>query len=476
MIQETKDSTDESDRERRRSIIGSLGRQDSEDKLTIYIKQEAEPSGPIQQPSIVPTASPALSRRLIPTSNSVGGVGDADSPSSRLLSRYRHSLDVNNDLLRTIEEVDKEKQGNVADEEGYDSSPAPLPAVIQCASGGGSASEREKKRYQRTMTPNTLRSKLQEKLISGFDTSELAGTIASMQIPSSPKTEILAESSSSDSVPTQQPVQSSQDTKKVATAQQTGKEVKEVIKDVKDVEDVKEIKETKDINDVKEAKECSEESEVALPPCGPRRTLRRSSRGTLGDDGPFDKIEIDSENIETPPVTRRAYGPRPFRSVRDTCEEGSARSTPSATEASQASRTKVDDDELGDGRFDRFSSIRRTRRLRKAPEGAEEDSANLEPRKSPEGVEDPEDALHAPPDVIVGMEVKKEGEVTTVEVTRRPSEERDLLSHHTGSDEKDRRLSRWKELLSSREQDSPPSNGIRKSQIDADPEVVSWRQ
>lgn len=51
--------------------------------------------------------------------------------------------------------------------------------------------------------------------------------------------------------------------------------------------------------------------------------------------------------------------------------------------------------------------MRRTRRLRKAPEGAEEDSStNLEPRKSPEGVEDPDEMSNAH-DVIVGMEVKK---------------------------------------------------------------------
>ena len=66
---------------------------------------------------------------------------------------------------------------------------------------------------------------------------------------------------------------------------------------------------------------------------------------------------------------------------------------------------KAEDDELGDGHFDRFSSVRRTRRLRKAPEGAEEDATSLEPRKSPEGVEDPEDLSQT--DVIVGMEVKK---------------------------------------------------------------------
>ena len=59
------------------------------------------------------------------------------------------------------------------------------------------------------------------------------------------------------------------------------------------------------------------DSEVELPPCGPRRPRQMSRSGALTDDGPSDKIEIDSENIETPPVTRRAYGSRPFRSNRD---------------------------------------------------------------------------------------------------------------------------------------------------------------
>lgn len=120
------------------------------------------------------------------------------------------------------------------------------------------------------------------------------------------------------------------------------------------------------------------------------------------------------------------------------------------------SSSKAEDEELlGDGRFDRHASIRRTRRLRKAPEGAEEECSNLEPRKSPEGVEDPDEADHRKSglksspskhhpngDVIVGMEVKKEGEVSTVEVTRRMSEERDLKP-----EDKDARLARWKGRL-----------------------------
>ena len=127
-------------------MIGSLGRQPSADKLTIYIKQQE------------PTES-----------------NEVESPSSmRLLSRYRSkSKDAPNDLLRTIEEVDRGSKTTV------DWSSVPVMSVPK---NNMTNSEREKKRYQRTMTPNTLRSKLQEKLINSFDTNELAGTIASIQI------------------------------------------------------------------------------------------------------------------------------------------------------------------------------------------------------------------------------------------------------------------------------------------------------
>lgn len=228
-------------------------------------------------------------------------------------------------------------------------------------------------RYVRFIqTPNTLRSKLQEKLISGFDTNELAGTIASIQI--TPSTGATSS--------TKPPLDDSSGTG---------------------------------------------DSETALPPIQPgsrkSSTVRRSSRGGGGEDGPTDKIDIDSENIETPPVTRRAYGSRPFAGGSSVTTTSTVSAPPSGTAETSSNTTKnskPEDDELGDGRFDRFSSIRRTRRLRKAPEGAEEECANLEPRKSPEGVEDPDEADHRsstsikkssssiqPGDVIVGMEVKK---------------------------------------------------------------------
>jgi len=73
----------------------------------------------------------------------------------------------------TIKEVDRGSKTTV------DRSPIPTISVPEITM---TRSEREKKRYQCTMTPNTLRSKLQMKLINSFDTNELAGTIASIQI------------------------------------------------------------------------------------------------------------------------------------------------------------------------------------------------------------------------------------------------------------------------------------------------------
>jgi len=77
-----------------------------------------------------------------------------------------------------------------------------------------------------------------------------------------------------------------------------------------------------------------------------------------------DKIDIDSDNIETPPTSRRQIvRPQPIPSkIKTVVEEESS---------------------LGDGQFDRFSAARRTRRYRKTPEDA--DSAG---RKS-EGYESP---------------------------------------------------------------------------------------
>lgn len=80
----------------------------------------------------------------------------------------------------------------------------------------------------------------------------------------------------------------------------------------------------------------------SLPPFAPRKSTRR------GDFDVIDKIEIDSDNIETPPATRKVLSYMKINSDKST------------------SRPKDDEETLGDGQFDRFSSARRTRRYRKS--------------------------------------------------------------------------------------------------------------
>jgi len=123
-----------------------------------------------------------------------------------------------------------------------------------------------------------------------------------------------------------------------------------------------------------------------LPPSMPRRLQRQ-------DEAISDKIEIDSDNIETPPTTRRKFTklrdlsssvddePRPSpdlkllemqrtspegRSDKETFERGPLlRNSQRLREIAM----RGDQDEvLGDGQFDRFSSARRTRRYKKSQE------------------------------------------------------------------------------------------------------------
>lgn len=92
-----------------------------------------------------------------------------------------------------------------------------------------------------------------------------------------------------------------------------------------------------------------------LPPCPPKKINKKSSEHEISD-----KIEIDSDNIETPPATRKILG----LNIRNNEE----RVIPPPTRCSRLSKeddTKDEEETLGDGQFDRFSSARRTRRYRK---------------------------------------------------------------------------------------------------------------
>lgn len=78
-----------------------------------------------------------------------------------------------------------------------------------------------------------------------------------------------------------------------------------------------------------------------------------------------DKIDIDSDNIETPPTSRRQIV--------------KPQSLPSKIKT-------VEEETLGDGQFDRFSAARRTRRYRKTAE--DESGRKSEGYESPKANED----------------------------------------------------------------------------------------
>lgn len=98
-----------------------------------------------------------------------------------------------------------------------------------------------------------------------------------------------------------------------------------------------------------------------LPPFAPRRKTSSDSAAAASPGEVTDKIDIDSDNIETPPTSRRQIAKAP---------------QPRAEE-------EINSAPMGDGQFDRFSAARRTRRYRKTAE----DAGDTGPRKSVDGYE-----------------------------------------------------------------------------------------
>ncbi|XP_018014866.1 uncharacterized protein LOC108671794 isoform X3 [Hyalella azteca] len=197
---------------RRSSLIHDLGHTADSDTIKLYIRH----------PSHEGKASDGLAART--------------APAASLLDQYRQAVDVSADMLRNIEKAE------------YDE-----PDVPRDITAG--EKRREKKAYQRTMTPGTLRNALQDRLRSNMDTSHLAGTLKSL--------------------------------------------------DEEAPDDLCNVNNSNIENDQVRGATVSLGRQASLP-----RHMRQLSREDEGDD----KYDIDAENIETPPVTRRADGTRSFKS------------------------------------------------------------------------------------------------------------------------------------------------------------------
>ncbi|XP_057321996.1 uncharacterized protein LOC130665560 [Microplitis mediator] len=116
---------------------------------------------------------------------------------------------------------------------------------------------------------------------------------------------------------------------------------------------------------------------VSAPSSAVRR-FSKSARKTE-EDKVSDKIEIDSDNIETPPVTRRVFSPpREVKPVeKEPCKRERCSSSITGREYTKVSASKpaVAESDLGSGNFDRYAAARKTRRYKKSQDNpADKDS------------------------------------------------------------------------------------------------------
>lgn len=156
-----------------------------------------------------------------------------------------------------------------------------------------------------------------------------------------------------------------------------------------------------------------------------------------------DRVEIDSDNIETPPAQRKftsSFNPPPER---EPCRKFQP-SLPTRTNLSDKASAEMKDlcqEILGDGQFDRFSAARRTRRYKR----------NTDSNSSPEEEKKPEPApeLVAETQVIrpSKLNVQASYKVETPQEVAKPIE--------VSKDEKETRLKRWQDRLKNQSTDKP---------------------
>ncbi|XP_018332237.1 formin-J [Agrilus planipennis] len=90
------------------------------------------------------------------------------------------------------------------------------------------------------------------------------------------------------------------------------------------------------------------------------------------------KVDIDQDNIETPPMTRKIFTPTPVDKREPQAQSPCRRFLVRSSKESLGSPEEPENNtSLGDGQFDRFSATRRTRRYKRNPENNEAASPEL---------------------------------------------------------------------------------------------------
>ncbi|CAH2227207.1 jg14611 [Pararge aegeria aegeria] len=146
-----------------------------------------------------------------------------------------------------------------------------------------------------------------------------------------------------------------------------------------------------------------------------------------------DRVGIDSDNIETPPVQRKMFNPPPER---EPCRKfHPSLSSSSLTDKASTEMKDLCQEILGDGQFDRFSAARRTRRYKRTPESSSPEEEN-KPDVSPELVAETQVIRPSKLDIQASYPV----ETTKETAVAKPVEE-------VVKEEKEVRLKRWQDRL-----------------------------
>lgn len=147
--------------------------------------------------------------------------------------------------------------------------------------------------------------------------------------------------------------------------------------------------------------------------------------------------EVDSENLETPPVQRKMFSPPPDR---EPCRRFlPAISNTNTNDKASPEMKDLCQEILGDGQFDRFSAARRTRRYKRSTETS---SPEDEKKSASELVTETQVTRPATLEVQAAYPAEETKEVT------RPSETRD---------DTENRLKRWQERLKNQSKDKTPA-------------------
>ncbi|KAF5286915.1 hypothetical protein FQA39_LY00448 [Lamprigera yunnana] len=117
------------------------------------------------------------------------------------------------------------------------------------------------------------------------------------------------------------------------------------------------------------------------PPQTPTREKRTNVSYRNGESTNFlsnNKVEIDQDNIETPPAVRRVFTPTPTDKREPLVPSPCKRLMSRIKDGKEpVSPDEPDGTTFGDGQFDRFSAARRTRRYKRISEYAEASSPEL---------------------------------------------------------------------------------------------------